>query len=388
MSKRDYYEVLGVPRDASQEEIKKAYRRLARKYHPDANPDDPSAVEKMKEINEAYEVLGNPEKRAKYDQFGHMGEQAQGFGGFGNFGGDFGGFDAFGSIFDMFFGQGASQASRPAGPERGADLRYDLEIDLEDAAFGAEKELRLNRLDTCDTCGGTGARPGTAPKTCPSCHGTGQVRHTQQTPFGTFTRISTCPRCRGEGTVIEDPCPTCHGEGKVRKLRTISLKVPAGVDSGSRLRVAGEGEAGTRGGPPGDLYVYVHVRPHKLFKRVGNDIHIEIPIGFAQAALGSEVEVPVLGGKTTKLKIPAGTQTGTAFVLNGKGIPNLKGYGRGDQIVTVKVVTPTRLSEKQKELLRQFAETEGEYVLDHGEDGGLGSQFQKVKDAFKKWAKG
>lgn len=388
MSKRDYYEVLGVSRDASQEEIKKAYRKLARKYHPDANPDDPSAVEKMKEINEAYEVLGNPEKRAKYDQFGHMGEQAQGFGGFGNFGGDFGGFGDFGSIFDMFFGQGASQGGRPTGPERGADLRYDLEIDLEDAAFGVEKELRLNRLDTCDTCGGTGARPGTAPKTCPNCHGTGQVRHTQQTPFGTFTRVGTCPRCRGEGAVIEDPCPSCHGEGKVRKLRTISLKVPAGVDSGSRLRVAGEGEAGRRGGPPGDLYVYVHVRPHKLFKRVGNDVHIEIPIGFAQAALGSEVEVPLLGGKTAKVKIPAGTQTGTAFALNGKGMPNLKGYGRGDQIVTVKVVTPTRLSEKQKELLRQLAETEGEYVLEHSEDGGLGTQFQKVKDAFKKWAKG
>lgn len=372
--KRDYYEVLGVSRDASPEEIKKAYRKLARQYHPDANPGDKTAEERFKEIAEAYEVLSDPEKRANYDRFGHAGVNGQGFGGFGEgfggFGTDFGGF---GDLFDIFFG-GATRARR--GPQKGADVRVDLEISFKEAAFGVEKDIRVMRVEECDHCGGTGAAPGSAPKKCPVCQGTGQVQFSQSTPFGRIMQTHTCDRCRGTGRIIEKPCGACNGSGLVRRPRTIHVKIPAGVDTGTRLRVPGEGEAGLRGGPRGDLYVYISVRPHRFFRREGNDVICEVPISFAQAALGDEIEVPTLDG-TAKIRVPEGTQHGTEFRLRGKGIPDLNGYGRGDQFVRVKVVTPTRLSERQKQLLREFAATFGENPS--GEAKGF---FEKVKDAF------
>lgn len=373
MAKRDYYEVLGVSRDASKEEIKKAYRKLARKYHPDANPNDKQAAEKFKEINEAYHVLMDDEKRAAYDRFGHAATDGQGgfedFGGFSGFGTDFGGL---GDIFDMFFGGGR----RRTGPQRGADIRVDIELSLEEAAFGLERDIKVPRTEDCGTCGGSGAAPGTKPRPCMQCGGTGQVQFAQNTPFGRVVQSRTCDRCRGKGTIIEKPCPTCHGTGQVRRTRTIHIKIPAGVDNGSRLRVPGEGEAGTRGGPRGDLYVYIRVKPHKFFKREGNDIICEIPISFVQAALGDELEVPTLEGKVG-LKIPEGTQTGTVFRLRGKGIPDINGYGRGDQHVRVRVVTPTKLNEQQRELLREFGRSMGEEPKE-AEKG----FFEKMRDAF------
>ncbi len=381
MNKRDYYEILGVPRNASESEIRKAYRKLARKYHPDANPDDPNAEEKFKEVNEAYEVLSDPEKRSRYDQFGHAGTQT-GFdpGGFGGFGeGGFGGFGTgFDDIFDMFFGGMSSgqRAQTRRGPERGNDLRFDLEITFEEAAFGTEKEIRVPRTEKCPTCDGTGARPGTTPSACTACGGTGQVRTTQRTPFGQFVNIRTCERCGGEGWVIESPCPECGGNGRVRRTRKIKVKIPAGVDDGSRLRIGGGGEAGIRGGPPGDLYVFVTVKPHPLFERQGHNILSEVEVGLAQAALGTEIEIPTLGGKA-ELKIPEGTQHGTTFRLRGKGIPHLRGGGRGDHYVKVKVKTPTKLSKKEKELLREFARLRKEPV--GSDEKGF---FQKMRDAL------
>lgn len=370
MAKRDYYEVLGVSRDAGAEEIKKAYRKLARQYHPDANPGDKSAEEKFKEIAEAYEVLSDPEKRANYDRFGHAAANDQGFGGFGGFG-DFGGL---GDLFDMFFG-GATRARR--GPQKGADIRVDVDISFKEAAFGVEKDIRVPRVEECENCRGTGAAPGTATQKCSVCGGTGQVQFSQSTPFGRITQTHTCDRCRGTGRIIEKPCGVCHGAGYVRRTRSIHVKIPPGVDTGTRLRVAGEGEVGVRGGPRGDLYVYIEVRPHRLFKREGNDLICEVPISFAQAALGDELEVPTLEG-TAKIRIPEGTQHGTEFRLRGKGIPDLNGYGRGDQYVRVKVVTPTRLSERQKQILREFAALSGESPAG-GEGKGF---FEKVRDAF------
>lgn len=371
VAKRDYYEVLGVSRDASKDEIKKAYRRLARKYHPDANPNDDQAAKKFAEATEAYDVLMDDEKRAAYDRFGHAAADGQGgFGGFEGFGSDFGGL---GDIFDMFFGGGRRQRT---GPQRGSDIRVDLELSFEEAAFGLEKDIKVPRIEDCGTCGGSGAAPGTKPRPCVQCGGTGQVQFAQTTPFGRVVQSRTCDRCRGKGVVIEKPCPTCHGTGQVRRTRNIHVKIPAGVDNGSRLRVAGEGEAGMRGGPRGDLYVYIRVKPHKIFKREGNDIICEIPISFVQAALGDEVEVPTLEGKAG-LKIPEGTQTGTVFRLRGRGIPDVNGYGRGDQHVRVKVVTPTKLNEEQKEILREFGRLTGKKTKAEEK-----SFFGKMRDAF------
>lgn len=375
MAKRDYYEVLGVERNASEDEIKKAYRRLARKYHPDVNQDDPDAEEKFKEASEAYRVLGDEKLRQQYDQFGHAAfEGANGAGGFGDFGG-FGDWDGFSDIFDMFFGGMGRQ--RRQGPQRGADIRFDLRISFEEAAFGLETEVEVPRTETCPHCHGNQAEPGTPIHTCTECNGTGQVQQVQQSAFGRFVNVRTCPRCGGEGKTVETRCKECGGQGQVRRVRKISVNIPAGIDNGFRLRVPGEGEAGTRGGPPGDLYVFISVRPHEFFTRQGSDIYCEVPISFVQAALGDEIEVPTLDGKV-KLRIPEGTQTGTSFRIKGKGIVNLRGYGRGDQHVVVQIYTPKNLTSKQKEALRQWGESLGESVQPAHEKGFLG----RVKEAF------
>ncbi len=379
-SKRDYYEVLGVAKSASDDEIKKAFRKLARQYHPDVNRDDPKTAEaKFKEINEAYEVLSDKERRSQYDQFGHAAFDAAagggqgGFGGFGGFGG--GGQGGFGDIFDMFFGQ-TGFGGRPAGPERGADLRYDMEMTFEQAAFGLETEIQVPRTEDCPSCKGSGAAPGTHPETCPSCRGTGQTQVVQNTPFGRMVNVKTCDRCRGEGKIVHTPCPECNGRGKVRQRRRIKIKIPPGVDTGSRLRVAHEGEAGGRGGPPGDLYVYIFVKAHKLFTRENDDVICEVPISIVQAALGDEIEVPTLDGQV-QVRIPEGTQSGTTLRLKDKGIPHLRGHGRGDQHIRIKVVTPKKMNDRQRELLREFARLGGEDV--NPEEKGF---FKKVKDAF------
>ncbi len=378
-SKRDYYEVLGVPRAADEEAIKKAYRTLAKRYHPDANPGDKSAEEKFKEVNEAYEVLKDSRKRQAYDQFGHAGVNAQagpgggaGFGGFSDFG-DVG--DVFSEIFEGFFGGSQTGARGTRGraqtrARRGADLRYDLTITFLDSARGTEKQLEIPRLDNCDACQGTGVKPGTRLKTCATCQGSGQVRMSQ----GFFSVMRTCPTCNGEGQIAEQPCAACRGEGRKRSARKISVKVPAGVETGSRLKLAGEGEAGLHGGPHGDLYVVIQVRPHPVFTRADEDLLCEVPIPFMTAALGGEVEVPTLTG-AVNMKIPAGTQSGRVFRLRGKGFPNLRGLGTGDQLVTVKVETPVRLTAKQTALLKEFAGLTGE---DH--HPGIQEYHQRIRD--------
>ncbi len=347
-TKRDYYEVLGIGRNATDEEIKRAFRKLAFKYHPDHNHDD-RAGERFKEVNEAYEVLSDRDKRAAYDRFGHGG--AEGFFGRGFEGFGFGGF---GDIFDAFFG-GAAAATRQA-PRRGADLSYSITITFEEAALGCEKEVTISRTENCSLCQGVGCKPGSQPVRCPNCNGTGQVRRVQQSLFGRFTHTTTCKQCQGEGRIITEPCPQCRGTGKEKRKRNISVKIPAGVDNGSQMRLSGEGEAGTRGGSPGNLYITLSVEEHEFFTRYNDDILYELPINFAQAALGTEVEVPTLDSKT-KLKLPAGSQTGQVFRLKGQGIAHLHGRGRGDQLVTLFVVTPDSLTEKQRQLLRELGES-------------------------------
>src|ERR1700694_2512021 len=343
--KRDYYEILGVARGAGEEDLKKAYRRFAIQFHPDRNPGDKQAEEKFKELNEAYQVLSDPEKRAQYDRFGHAAFQGQGAGGFGGFDFTQGFEEVFSDIFGDFFGAGRSRSRSRS--RRGDDLRFDLEIDFQEAARGVEKTISFHRLPPCDSCSGSGARSGAAGvRTCPNCRGTGQVR-TQQ---GFFSISTTCGQCRGEGMIISDPCPKGQGQGRIRKHESLSVKIPAGVDNGSRLKLRSEGEAGYGGGPQGDLYVVIHVKEHAMFVRQDNDVIIEVPISFPQAAVGTEIEVPTLEGKV-KLKIPSGTQSGKILRLKGKGIVDLHGYGRGDQLIKVSVETPRSLTARQRELL-------------------------------------
>ncbi|MBK1645456.1 molecular chaperone DnaJ [Thiocapsa imhoffii] len=345
MAKRDYYEVLGVPRNASEADLKKAFRRLAMKYHPDRNSGDLDTEAKFKEAKLAYDVLSDPRKRSAYDQFGHAGVDAGGPGGFGG-AGDPGGFsDIFGDVFgDIFGGRAGGRRT-----QRGVDLRYDLSLSLEDAVSGTEVKIRLPVLVDCQFCGGTGAKPGTQPKTCTTCGGKGQVRMQQ----GFFSIQQTCPTCRGTGTVIEEACSHCRGRGRLQEEKTLSVRVPAGVDTGDRIRLAGEGERGDFGGPPGDLYVQIQVTKHPIFTREDSDLYCEVPIGFVAAALGGEIEVPTLDGKVV-LKIPAGTQTGKMFRVRGKGVKPVRGTATGDLICRVAVETPVNLTERQKELLREF----------------------------------
>ncbi|NMA91865.1 MAG: molecular chaperone DnaJ [Firmicutes bacterium] len=358
MPKRDFYEVLGVNRDATTEEIKKAYRRLARRYHPDFNPNDKQAEQKFKEVKEAYDVLSDPQKRESYNRFGHEGPMGAGFGG----GQDGFGFDFSGlgmeDIFENFFGGGFARRRSP-GPEQGRDLRYNLNITLEEAFRGGAREITVSRTETCSECEGSGSRPGTEPETCPTCRGSGQQQFTRSTPFGSFISRQTCSTCRGEGKIIREPCPTCRGQGRVVRERKIEIQIPPGVDSNSRLRVSGGGDAGLRGGPPGDLYVFITVKSHRVFRREGDHIGYELPISMIQAALGVEIEVPTLEGPV-ELRIPAGTQPGTTLRLRGKGMPRLRGTGRGDQRVRVRVVVPKRLGKRQKELLAELARLGGE----------------------------
>jgi molecular chaperone DnaJ len=350
-TKRDYYEVLGVSRSAEEQEIKSAYRKLALQYHPDRNPDNPDAEEKFKEASEAYAVLVDANKRAQYDRFGHAGLGSQGFGGF-----DPSAFQDFSDIFSDLFGFGdifgGGGGRRRTRAQRGADLREDVTIAFEQAAFGTETEVKIRRHETCDGCSGSGAAPGKTASTCRACGGAGQVRYQQ----GFLTIARTCPTCKGAGSVITDPCPKCHGHGRVTQHRTIPVRIPAGVEDGTRMRFAGQGEAGLHGGPQGDLYVVLHVKEHPFFEREGNDLYCAVPVSFTQAALGAEIKIPTLDGEHL-LKIPEGTQSGTAFRVRHKGVPSLNGHGKGDLFVEVRVQTPTRLNRRQRELLEELHQT-------------------------------
>lgn len=372
MSKRDYYEVLGVAKNAEEGEIKKAYRRIAMKCHPDRNPDDPKAEEKFKEASEAYEILSDAEKRRAYDQLGHAGVNSQ-FGGGGG-AGDFGGFsDIFSDVFGDIFSGGGRGGGRRGGPQRGSDLRYNLEMSLEEAVKGVEKKIRIPTLVTCEPCGGSGAKAGSKPVNCNTCGGIGQVRMQQ----GFFSVQQTCPNCRGKGSIISDPCQKCGGQGRVEESKTLSVKIPPGVDTGDRVRLSGEGEAGPGGGPQGDLYVQVMVKEHEIFKREGRDLYCEVPISIIDAALGGELEVPTLGGKV-KLKVPEETQTGRLFRLRGKGVTPVRGGATGDLLCRVMVETPVNLNKRQKDLLKEFQVSM--------EDGSNSPQknnwFEKVKKFF------
>ena len=360
MASKDYYEVLGLQKGASEAEIKSAFRKLAIKYHPDKNQGNKEAEAKFKEINEAYQVLSDPQKKANYDQFGTADfNGAAGAGGFdGGF--DFSGMGGFGDIFDTFFGGGGGSSSRRRnGPVQGADMEYSLNITFEEAIFGCKKEISITRNENCEDCKGTGAEAGTTPKTCPNCHGTGQVRVQRQTPIGSFVSTTTCDKCGGKGKIIEKPCHTCHGRGYVRKNREITVNIPAGVDTGNIMPLRGQGEHGKNGGPPGDLYVKLRVAPSKQFVRKGNDIYIDVHISMSKAALGTEIKVATVDGDVT-YNVPAGTQSGTLFRLKGKGVPRVNSSGRGDQYVKVIVDIPKNLNEKQKEALYAFMEACGE----------------------------
>jgi len=372
--KRDYYEVLGVNRDSSDEEIKKSYRKLAMKFHPDRNPDSKDDEEKFKEAKEAYEVLSEPEKRRAYDAYGFAGVNPQ-MGGMGDGAPGFGGFaEAFGDIFSDIFGGGQGGRGR-ASVYRGADLRYNLEVTLEQAARGTETKIRIPTMEACETCHGTGAKPGTHPKTCETCHGSGNVRLSQ----GFFSIQQTCPTCHGSGKMIVDPCATCRGAGRVKKHKTLAVKIPPGVDEGDRIRLTGEGEAGVNGGPPGDLYVVIHLTEHGVFQRDGDDLHCEMPISFTLAALGGEIEIPTLDG-SAKVKIPPETQTGQVFRLRGKGIKGVRSTYPGDLLCQVVVETPVRLNDRQKELLRELEETT---KADAGRHSPRSKSFmEKVREFF------
>jgi molecular chaperone DnaJ len=368
-TKRDYYEVLGVGRNASQNEIKKAFRKLAFEHHPDRNKNH-GAEEKFKEINEAYEVLGDPDRRAGYDRFGHSG--AQGFGGRPFEGFDFGGF---GDIFDAFFG-GATRTTQRTGPQRGDDLRYSLTLTFEEAVFGCEKEIEIVRYESCSVCHGTRCEPGTQPERCPNCNGTGEVRQAQRSIFGQFVNVTPCSHCRGEGRIVTKPCHNCRGQGKERSVHKILVKVPAGVDEGTQIRLSGEGDIGRNAGPRGNLYVSLSVRKHKFFRRDNDNILYELPINFAQAALGDDIQVPTVDGDYA-LKVPAGCQHGRVFRLKEKGVPHVRGYGRGDQLVRVHVVTPQSLNPKQRKLFKDLARNLEAATLP--DEKGF---FDKIKDAF------
>ncbi|MBX5464660.1 MAG: molecular chaperone DnaJ [Clostridia bacterium] len=379
MTDRDYYEVLGVGPNASQEEIKAAFRRLARRYHPDAHPDDPEAEAKFKEINEAYQVLGDPEKRAQYDRFGHAafrpgaGAEGGAGGGFGGFGVDFDDL-GLGDIFESFFGGGPR---RRAGPERGRDVVVEATVDFHTAFFGGWQEVEVVREESCPTCGGSGAAPGTGPVRCPRCGGRGQVRSARQTPFGSFVVSSTCPQCGGRGTVIERPCPTCGGRGTARRRKSIRVRIPEGAEEGVRLRVAGEGEAGRAGGPPGDLLVLLHVRPDPRWRRSGADVLLTLPIHYAQAVLGDEVEVEGPRG-TERLHIPPGTPSGTEFRIRGKGARRLDQGGFGDLRVRVEIRVPKEVGEEERSLLQRLAELEGRRLSGRDERGFV----RRMRDAL------
>lgn len=374
MAKRDLYEILGVNRDASEDELKKAYRKLAMKYHPDRNPDNKEAEEKFKEAKEAYEILTDANKRAAYDRYGHAGVDPS-MGGGGGGGQGFDGFaDAFGDIFGDIFGGGGGGRGR-SNVYRGADLRYNLEITLEEAARGAEKTIRIPALEECDSCHGSGAKPGTQPKTCPTCGGAGQVRIQQ----GFFSIQQTCPKCHGSGRVIPEPCTSCGGAGRVKRQKTLEVKIPAGIDDGMRLRHSGHGEPGVNGGPSGDLYVEIHIKQHPVFQRDGDDLHCEMPISFSTAALGGEIEIPTLDG-AANIRIPAETQSAKVFRLRGKGIRNVRSHAPGDLMVHVVVETPVKLTDRQKELLREFEEIAAGNAERHNPKAK--SWMDKVKDFF------
>lgn len=385
MDKRDFYEVLGVERGASESEIKSAFRKMAKKYHPDVNPGDAQAEANFKEVNEAYEVLSDAQKRARYDRFGHEQPGAGGPGGAGGYGGGGFGFGGMEDIFDAFFGGGMGGGRRSStGPARGADIQAGLTISFEEAAFGAKKEVQIARREACEDCGGSGAKKGTSPKTCPNCRGTGQVHVSQNTAFGQFATVRACDVCSGTGNIIEDPCPKCSGRGQTRKIRTISVNIPAGIDNGQSISMRGQGEAGARGGEAGDLYIRITVRNHAFFERKGYNLYCEVPITYGQAALGGDIEVPTLEGKL-RYTVPEATQTGTTFRLRNQGVQKLHSTSRGDLFVRVNIEVPKRLSAKQKELLKNFEES-----LDDGKGSPTATQhyeqrksfFERMKDAF------
>ncbi len=367
----DYYQVLGVARDADDGAIKRAYRELARKYHPDVAKDKTTAESHFKEINEAYEVLSDAQKRANYDRFGHAGVNGGGGGGFGPFGGD-----GFGDIFDMFFGaaRGGGAQQRRSGPTRGSDLRYDVEITLEEAYAGTTREITFRHLATCKTCRGSGAEPGTLVVPCDRCSGSGIQRQVRQTPLGQFVTQTTCSKCSGDGQIVQTPCVVCRGRGRIEAEKALQVRIPSGVDDGSRIRITGSGEAGLRGGPDGDLYVYLTIAPHRVFRRDGLDVLVDVPISFPQAALGGEILVPSLEGQIP-LTLHAGTQSGSQYRLRGRGMPSVRGAAKGDELISVHVVVPSKLGKRERELLEDYARAGGDQIEEK-------SFFDRIKDAF------